>query len=47
MKDEKKPVIALDCDDVLLDYQATFKNVYEQVFNIKLEMIRPDAYRVS
>ncbi|CAF1379081.1 unnamed protein product [Adineta steineri] len=42
----KKPVIALDCDGVLLDYHATFGKIYEETFGKQLSVVSPNAYHV-
>ncbi|CAF4163271.1 unnamed protein product [Adineta steineri] len=39
-----KPIIALDCDGVLLDYHATFAQIYEQTFGKKLTIVSPNAH---
>ncbi|CAF1492790.1 unnamed protein product, partial [Adineta steineri] len=39
-----KPIIALDCDGVLLDYHATFAQIYEQTFGKKLTVVSPKAH---
>ncbi|CAF3842352.1 unnamed protein product [Rotaria sp. Silwood1] len=40
----KKPIIALDCDGVLLDYHTTFAQIYEQVFGKQLTIVSPKSY---
>ena len=42
-----KPIIALDCDGVLLDYQTTFAQIYERTFGKQLTIISPKSYHVS
>jgi len=42
----KKPIIALDCDGVLLDYHAAYAQIYQQTFGKELTAISPNAYRV-
>jgi hypothetical protein len=44
--DEKKPIIALDCDGVLLDYHAAYAQIYKQTFGKELTVVSPNAYRV-
>lgn len=39
-----KPIIALDCDGVLLDYNHTFGIVYEKSFGIKPKIANCNAY---
>lgn len=43
----KKPIVALDCDGVLLDYNATFGHLYEKTFGKKVSIVSPKSYRVS
>jgi hypothetical protein len=42
-----KPIIALDCDGVLLDYCVTYAQIYEKTFGKQLTLIRPKSYHVS
>jgi hypothetical protein len=42
-----KPIIALDCDGVLLDYHTNFARIYEQTFGKQLEVVSPNNYHVS
>jgi phosphoglycolate phosphatase-like HAD superfamily hydrolase len=42
----KKPIIALDCDGVLLDYHAAYAQIYQQTFGKELTVVSPNAYRV-
>lgn len=44
---EKRPIIALDCDGVLLDDHATFPQIYEKAFGQQMTMVSPKAFRVS
>ncbi|CAF4840669.1 unnamed protein product [Rotaria sp. Silwood1] len=40
-----KPIIALDCDGVLLDDHATFAQVYEKAFGKQLTVVSPKSFR--
>ena len=42
-----KPIIALDCDGVLLDYQAQYAQIYEKTFGKQLTIVSPKSHRVS
>lgn len=42
-----KPIIALDCDGVLLDYNHMFGIVYEKAFGIKPKIINCQAYHAT
>lgn len=42
-----KPIIALDCDGVLLDYQTTFGQIYTKTFGKQVDVVSPKAYHVS
>ena len=42
-----KPIIALDCDGVLLDYRRTYGQIYEQTFGKQPSIVSPRAYHVS
>ncbi len=42
-----KPIIALDCDGVLLDYCTTFAQIYEKTFGKQLTLVQPKSYHVS
>jgi hypothetical protein len=42
-----KPIIALDCDGVLLDYNTAFAQIYEKAFEKQLTIIEPKAFGVS
>jgi len=42
-----KPIIALDCDGVLLNYSATFAQIYEKAFGKQLTLVSPKAHHVS
>jgi histidinol phosphatase-like enzyme len=42
-----KPIIALDCDGVLLDYCSNFARIYEQTFGKSVELVQPRSYHVS
>jgi hypothetical protein len=42
-----KPIIALDCDGVLLDYHTNFAQIYEKTFGKQLSIVSPNAYWVS
>lgn len=44
---QKKPIIALDCDGVLLDDHETFAQVYEKAFGKQVSVVSPTAFRVS
>jgi hypothetical protein len=41
------PIIALDCDGVLLDYQTTFGQIYTKTFGKQVNIVSPKAYHVS
>ena len=43
----KKPIIALDCDGVLLDYHSQFAHIYEKTFGTKPAIVSPKAFHVS
>ncbi|CAF1092291.1 unnamed protein product [Adineta steineri] len=45
--DNTKPIIALDCDGVLLDYQATFPRIYKKTFGKQLTPISPKSYHAT
>ncbi|CAF1078663.1 unnamed protein product [Adineta ricciae] len=40
----KKPIIALDCDGVLLNYHSQFAHIYEKTFGAKLAIVSPKAF---
>lgn len=40
----KRPLIALDCDGVLLDYSLAYASIWERAFGIKPKELNPDAY---
>jgi len=42
-----KPIIALDCDGVLLDNRTTFAQIYEKTFGKQLTIVSPKSYHVS
>lgn len=42
-----KPIIALDCDGVLLDFHAGYAQIYEKTFGKQLTLISPKSCRVS
>lgn len=42
-----KPIIALDCDGVLLDYPANFARIYEKTFGKQTTLVEPRSYYVS
>lgn len=42
-----KPIIALDCDGVLLDYTTTYAQIYEKTFGKQLTVVQPKSYHVS
>jgi beta-phosphoglucomutase-like phosphatase (HAD superfamily) len=42
-----KPIIALDCDGVLLDYHTTYAQIYEKAFGKQLTIVSPNSYHVS
>ena len=42
-----KPIIALDCDGVLLDYCITYAQIYEKTFGKQLTLVQPKSYHVS
>jgi hypothetical protein len=42
-----KPIIALDCDGVLLDYDTTFAQIYKKTFGKQLTIVSPKASCVS
>ena len=42
-----KPIIALDCDGVLLDYCTTFAQIYEEAFGKQPTLVKPKSYHVS
>ncbi|CAF3312395.1 unnamed protein product [Rotaria socialis] len=46
-KTNQKPIIALDCDGVLLDYHATFAQIYEKAFGKQLTCVSPKSYYSS
>ncbi|CAF2056680.1 unnamed protein product [Rotaria magnacalcarata] len=46
-KTNQKPIIALDCDGVLLDYHATFAQIYEKTFGKQLTVVSPKSYHSS
>ncbi|CAF0950476.1 unnamed protein product [Adineta steineri] len=39
-----KPIIALDCDGVLLDYQKQYAQIYEKTFGKQLTVVSPKSY---
>ncbi|CAF1601469.1 unnamed protein product [Didymodactylos carnosus] len=39
----KKPIIALDCDGVLLDHHAAFAQIYEKTFGKQLTVVSPNS----
>jgi beta-phosphoglucomutase-like phosphatase (HAD superfamily) len=43
----KKGIIALDCDGVLLDYSRTFAQIYEKAFGKQLTIVSPKSYHVT
>ncbi|CAF1039169.1 unnamed protein product [Adineta ricciae] len=43
----KKPIIALDCDGVLLNFDATYAQIYEKTFGKQLSVVVPQAYRAE
>jgi len=45
--ENKKPIIALDCDGVLLDYNLTFARIYEKTFGKQIQVVKPKSYYVS
>jgi hypothetical protein len=42
-----KPIIALDCDGVLLDYNTTFAQIYEKTFGKQLTVVQSKSFLVS
>lgn len=42
-----KPIIALDCDGVLLDYCTTYAQIYEKAFGKQATLVEPRSYHVS
>ncbi len=42
-----KPIIALDCDGVLLDFCKNFAQIYEKTFGKQLTLVQPKSYHVS
>jgi len=42
-----KPIIALDCDGVLLDSYTAFAQIYEKAFGKQLTLVAPKSYHVS
>jgi beta-phosphoglucomutase-like phosphatase (HAD superfamily) len=42
-----KPIIALDCDGVLLDSATTVAQIYEKTFGKQLTVVQPKSYHVS
>ena len=42
-----RPIIALDCDGVLLDYDTNFAQIYEKTFGKQSTFIAPKSYHVS
>lgn len=42
-----KPIIALDCDGVLLDYNHTYGIIYEKSFGIKPKIVNNEAYHAN
>jgi hypothetical protein len=43
----KKPIIALDCDGVLLDNKRTYAQIYEKAFGKQLTIVSPKSYYVT
>ncbi|CAF2972229.1 unnamed protein product [Rotaria sp. Silwood2] len=43
----KKAIIALDCDGVLLDYHTNFANIYEKAFGKELTIVSPKSYHAT
>ncbi|UJR17104.1 hypothetical protein I4U23_004000 [Adineta vaga] len=43
----RKPIIALDCDGVLLDYQTTYAHIYRKTFGKEVTLVAPKAYYAS
>lgn len=41
--ENKKPIIALDCDGVLLDHHAAYAQTYEKTFGKQLTVITPNS----
>lgn len=39
-----KPVIALDADGVLLDYNAAYREAWERAFGVRPRLVNPNAY---
>lgn len=42
-----KPIIALDCDGVLLDYGTNYARIYEKTFGKQATLIEPRSYYVN
>jgi hypothetical protein len=42
-----KPIIALDCDGVLLDPTTNFAQIYEKAFGKQLTIVSPTSFHVS
>jgi beta-phosphoglucomutase-like phosphatase (HAD superfamily) len=42
-----KPIIALDCDGVLLDFDKNYARIYEKTFGKQLTIVSPKSYYVS
>jgi len=42
-----KPIIALDCDGVLLDFQTQYAKIYEKTFGKQLTIVSPNSHHVS
>ncbi|UJR08062.1 hypothetical protein I4U23_012339 [Adineta vaga] len=40
---QTKPIIALDCDGVLLDFDATYAQIYEKTFGKQLTIVAPKS----
>ncbi|UJR16548.1 hypothetical protein I4U23_003448 [Adineta vaga] len=40
----KKPIIALDCDGVLLNYHSQYSHIYEKTFGTKPTVVSPKAF---
>ena len=39
-----KPLFLLDGDGVMLDYNMAFKEVYEKIYNVELQLVKPTSY---
>lgn len=42
-----RPIIALDADGVLVDYNTTWGRIYAQHFGVELSVVEPNAYHAT